>query len=73
MKRKQIFQQYLVESDRNKMATINMSISIQNVNHLQKVVERIKANSRYLFRAKNDELRSYNDASCFTTSQRCEV
>ncbi|KSU83801.1 GTP pyrophosphokinase [Fictibacillus enclensis] len=29
-------------SDRNKMATISMSISIQNVNHLQKVVERIK-------------------------------
>ncbi len=30
------------KSDRNKMATINMSISIQNVSHLQKVVERIK-------------------------------
>ncbi len=30
------------KSDRNKMATINMTISIQNVNHLQKVVERIK-------------------------------
>ncbi|UOY94125.1 bifunctional (p)ppGpp synthetase/guanosine-3',5'-bis(diphosphate) 3'-pyrophosphohydrolase [Ectobacillus sp. JY-23] len=29
-------------SDRNKMATIHMSISIQNVHHLQKVVERIK-------------------------------
>jgi GTP pyrophosphokinase len=29
-------------SDKNKMATINMSVSIQNVNHLQKVVERIK-------------------------------
>ncbi|MGC4375848.1 bifunctional (p)ppGpp synthetase/guanosine-3',5'-bis(diphosphate) 3'-pyrophosphohydrolase [Fictibacillus sp. Mic-4] len=29
-------------SDRNKMATIHMSISIHNVNHLQKVVERIK-------------------------------
>ncbi|WP_370529817.1 bifunctional (p)ppGpp synthetase/guanosine-3',5'-bis(diphosphate) 3'-pyrophosphohydrolase [Alkalihalobacillus sp. AL-G] len=29
-------------SDRNKMATINMTISIQNVNHLHKVVERIK-------------------------------
>lgn len=29
-------------SDRNKVATINMTISIQNVNHLQKVVERIK-------------------------------
>ncbi|MEH7379822.1 bifunctional (p)ppGpp synthetase/guanosine-3',5'-bis(diphosphate) 3'-pyrophosphohydrolase [Bacillus sp. JJ1533] len=29
-------------SDRNKMATINMSISIQNVSHLHKVVERIK-------------------------------
>ncbi|UZJ80459.1 RelA/SpoT family protein [Fictibacillus sp. KU28468] len=29
-------------SDRNKMATISMSISIHNVNHLQKVVERIK-------------------------------
>ncbi|MDR4948708.1 RelA/SpoT family protein [Neobacillus cucumis] len=30
------------KSDRNKMATINMSIAIHNVNHLQKVVERIK-------------------------------
>ncbi len=30
------------KSDRNKMATINISISIHNVNHLQKVVERIK-------------------------------
>ncbi|MFE8703494.1 RelA/SpoT family protein [Cytobacillus sp. FJAT-54145] len=30
------------KSDRNKMATINMSIAIVNVNHLQKVVERIK-------------------------------
>ncbi|WP_408007045.1 RelA/SpoT family protein [Pseudalkalibacillus sp. A8] len=29
-------------SDRNKMATINMTISIHNVSHLQKVVERIK-------------------------------
>nr|WP_263325610.1 bifunctional (p)ppGpp synthetase/guanosine-3',5'-bis(diphosphate) 3'-pyrophosphohydrolase [Neobacillus sp. Marseille-Q6967] len=29
-------------SDRNKMATISMSIAIHNVNHLQKVVERIK-------------------------------
>jgi len=29
-------------SDRNKMATINMSIAINNVSHLQKVVERIK-------------------------------
>ncbi|MGE8206123.1 RelA/SpoT family protein [Heyndrickxia sp. NPDC080065] len=29
-------------SDRNKMATINMSISIQNISHLHKVVERIK-------------------------------
>ncbi|MCP8967284.1 RelA/SpoT family protein [Ectobacillus ponti] len=29
-------------SDRNKMAMIHMSISIQNVHHLQKVVERIK-------------------------------
>jgi GTP diphosphokinase / guanosine-3',5'-bis(diphosphate) 3'-diphosphatase len=29
-------------SDRNKMATISMSISIHNVSHLQKVVERIK-------------------------------
>lgn len=30
------------KSDRNKVATINMTISIHNVNHLQKVVERIK-------------------------------
>ncbi|WP_070120775.1 RelA/SpoT family protein [Bacillus marinisedimentorum] len=30
------------KSDRNKMATINISISIHNVNHLHKVVERIK-------------------------------
>ncbi|MBM7691885.1 GTP pyrophosphokinase [Peribacillus deserti] len=30
------------KSDRNKVATIHMSISINNVNHLQKVVERIK-------------------------------
>jgi GTP diphosphokinase / guanosine-3',5'-bis(diphosphate) 3'-diphosphatase len=30
------------KSDRNKVATINMSIAIHNVNHLQKVVERIK-------------------------------
>ncbi|WP_307474212.1 RelA/SpoT family protein [Cytobacillus purgationiresistens] len=29
-------------SDKNKAASINMSISIQNVNHLQKVVDRIK-------------------------------
>jgi guanosine-3',5'-bis(diphosphate) 3'-pyrophosphohydrolase len=29
-------------SDRNKMATIHMSISINNLNHLQKVVDRIK-------------------------------
>ncbi|WP_407681689.1 RelA/SpoT family protein [Pseudalkalibacillus salsuginis] len=29
-------------SDRNKMATISMTISIHNVSHLQKVVERIK-------------------------------
>ncbi|MEW9500539.1 RelA/SpoT family protein [Jeotgalibacillus marinus] len=28
--------------DRNKIATINMSIMIQNINHLQRVVERIK-------------------------------
>ncbi|WP_409301884.1 RelA/SpoT family protein [Peribacillus sp. SCS-155] len=30
------------KSDRNKVATINMSISINNISHLQKVVERIK-------------------------------
>ncbi|MCA1031875.1 bifunctional (p)ppGpp synthetase/guanosine-3',5'-bis(diphosphate) 3'-pyrophosphohydrolase [Bacillus timonensis] len=30
------------KSDRNKMATITMAISIQNISHLQKVVERIK-------------------------------
>ncbi|PYZ94150.1 (p)ppGpp synthetase [Salipaludibacillus keqinensis] len=30
------------KSDKNKMATINMSISIQNISHLQRVVERIK-------------------------------
>jgi len=30
------------KSDRNKVATINMSISITNVNHLHKVVDRIK-------------------------------
>ncbi|WNB93299.1 bifunctional (p)ppGpp synthetase/guanosine-3',5'-bis(diphosphate) 3'-pyrophosphohydrolase [Bacillus sp. NEB1478] len=30
------------KSDKNKMATISMSISIHNVSHLQKVVERIK-------------------------------
>ncbi|NHM30440.1 RelA/SpoT family protein [Neobacillus terrae] len=30
------------KSDRNKMATIIMSIAIQNVNHLQRVVDRIK-------------------------------
>lgn len=30
------------KSDRNKMATIHMAISIQNVSHLHKVVERIK-------------------------------
>jgi GTP diphosphokinase / guanosine-3',5'-bis(diphosphate) 3'-diphosphatase len=30
------------KSDRNKVATINMSISINNVSHLQKVVDRIK-------------------------------
>jgi GTP diphosphokinase / guanosine-3',5'-bis(diphosphate) 3'-diphosphatase len=29
-------------SDRNKMATINMSIAIHNISHLHKVVERIK-------------------------------
>lgn len=29
-------------SDRNKVATINMAISISNINHLHKVVERIK-------------------------------
>ncbi|KUP05830.1 (p)ppGpp synthetase [Bacillus coahuilensis p1.1.43] len=29
-------------TDRNKMATISMSISIQNVSHLQRVVEKIK-------------------------------
>jgi GTP diphosphokinase / guanosine-3',5'-bis(diphosphate) 3'-diphosphatase len=29
-------------SDRNKMATISMSIAINNVNHLQRVVDRIK-------------------------------
>jgi GTP diphosphokinase / guanosine-3',5'-bis(diphosphate) 3'-diphosphatase len=30
------------KTDRNKMATINMSIAIHNVSHLQKVVDRIK-------------------------------
>lgn len=30
------------KADRNKMATINMTIAINNVNHLQRVVERIK-------------------------------
>ncbi|MBT2702262.1 bifunctional (p)ppGpp synthetase/guanosine-3',5'-bis(diphosphate) 3'-pyrophosphohydrolase [Chryseobacterium sp. ISL-80] len=30
------------KSDKNKMATINMSIAIHNVSHLQKVVDRIK-------------------------------
>ncbi|MGM9923731.1 MAG: RelA/SpoT family protein [Bacillus sp. (in: firmicutes)] len=30
------------KTDRNKLAVINMSISIQNVSHLQKVVDRIK-------------------------------
>jgi guanosine-3',5'-bis(diphosphate) 3'-pyrophosphohydrolase len=30
------------KSDKNKLAIINMTISINNVNHLQKVVERIK-------------------------------
>ncbi|WP_102345446.1 RelA/SpoT family protein [Bacillus sp. Marseille-P3661] len=29
-------------TDRNKMVTINMSISIRNVNHLQKIADRIK-------------------------------
>ncbi|MFA9557175.1 bifunctional (p)ppGpp synthetase/guanosine-3',5'-bis(diphosphate) 3'-pyrophosphohydrolase [Evansella sp. AB-rgal1] len=29
-------------SDKNKMATINMTISIQNITHLQKVVDRVK-------------------------------
>ncbi|QKS70783.1 bifunctional (p)ppGpp synthetase/guanosine-3',5'-bis(diphosphate) 3'-pyrophosphohydrolase [Paenalkalicoccus suaedae] len=29
-------------SDKNKMATINMTISIQNIGHLQRVVDRIK-------------------------------
>lgn len=31
------------KSDKNKMATINMSISIQNISHLQRVVDRIKS------------------------------
>ncbi|MGZ4160362.1 MAG: ACT domain-containing protein, partial [Neobacillus sp.] len=30
------------KSDRNKMATITMSIAITNVSHLRRVVERIK-------------------------------
>ncbi|WP_096440394.1 RelA/SpoT family protein [Alteribacter populi] len=30
------------KSDKNKMATIDMTISIQNISHLQKVVDRIK-------------------------------
>ncbi|MGX2960694.1 RelA/SpoT family protein [Peribacillus sp. JNUCC 23] len=30
------------KSDRNKVATINMSIAIQNISHLQKVVDRVK-------------------------------
>ncbi|WP_280768605.1 RelA/SpoT family protein [Salipaludibacillus daqingensis] len=30
------------KSDKNKMATIHMSISIQNISHLQRVVDRIK-------------------------------
>lgn len=30
------------KSDKNKMATINMSISIQHISHLQRVVDRIK-------------------------------
>jgi len=30
------------KSDKNKMATINMSISIKNISHLQRVVDRIK-------------------------------
>lgn len=30
------------KSDRNKVATIHMAIFIQNINHLHKVVERIK-------------------------------
>lgn len=30
------------KSDKNKMATINMSIAIHNVSHLQRVVDRIK-------------------------------
>ncbi|MFD1018871.1 RelA/SpoT family protein [Thalassobacillus hwangdonensis] len=30
------------KSDRNKMATINITILIQNINHLRKIVERIK-------------------------------
>ncbi|MCE7793766.1 bifunctional (p)ppGpp synthetase/guanosine-3',5'-bis(diphosphate) 3'-pyrophosphohydrolase [Salipaludibacillus sp. CUR1] len=30
------------KSDKNKMATINMTISIQNISHLQRVVDRIK-------------------------------
>ena len=42
MKRKQIYKLLSGKSDRNKMATINMSIAIHNVNHLQKVVDRIK-------------------------------
>ncbi|WP_407690241.1 ACT domain-containing protein [Salisediminibacterium beveridgei] len=29
-------------SDKNKMATINMTVAIQNVAHLQRVVDRIK-------------------------------
>ncbi|MGJ9382908.1 (p)ppGpp synthetase [Salipaludibacillus neizhouensis] len=31
------------KSDKNKMATINMTISIQNIAHLQRVVDRIKS------------------------------
>ena len=30
------------KTDRNKMATINMTIMINNVSHLHKVVERVK-------------------------------
>jgi len=42
MKRKQNISAVTGRNDRNKMATITMSLSIRNINHLQKVVDKVK-------------------------------
>ncbi len=48
MKRKRNISAVSGRSDRNKMATINMSISIRNLQHLKKVVDALNEFQKFM-------------------------